>query len=124
MNEIDRLFADWMAATARGDADVLTELVTEDAEFWSPGTPAMRGRETVSAVFRDAFRKYSVERSWTEIERLVGTDFMVSVGIEKTRVTPRSGGDPIDVTQRGWTMARRCPDGRWRFARGITNRET
>ena len=124
MYEVDRLFADWVEFTRRGDADGLASLVTEDAEFWSHGSPAMCGRVIVANTFRDLFGRYFIDRAWQEIERLTGEDFMVSIGIETTRATPRAGGDPIEVMQRGWTMARRCADGRWRFARGITNRQS
>src|SRR5947207_1785420 len=97
MNEIDQLFADF--------------------------SDALRRRDRVRTSMRDACETYVVERSWDEVERLTGDDFAVSVGIERTRVTPRAGGEPVEVTQRGWTLARRGADGRWRFARGITNRE-
>ena len=123
MNEIDQLFADFSDALRRGDCDTLADLVTDDAEFWSPGAAAIRGREHVRTMMREACEKYSVERWWEEIERVTGDDFAVSVGIEKTRAVPREGGDPVEITQRGWTMARRGADGRWRFARGITNRD-
>src|SRR5437763_17137541 len=124
MNDVDQLFANFTEALRRGDCEALADLVTEDAEFWSPGTPAMRGRDHVRTARRDACEKYLVERSWDAIERLSGDDFAVSVGIERTRAVPVGGGEPIEMTQRGWTMARRGPDGRWRFARGITNRES
>jgi uncharacterized protein (TIGR02246 family) len=124
MNEIDQLFADFSDALRRGDCDALADLVTEDAEFWSPGTAAVRGRDHVRSMLRDACQQYLVERTWDEVERVTGDDFVVSVGIERTRATPRAGGDPVEVTQRGWTMARRGTDGRWRFARGITNRDS
>ena len=124
MNEIDQLFADFTDALRRGDCDALAELVTEDAEFWSPGLPAVRGREHVRVMMRGACERFVVERSWDEVERLSGDGFAVSVGIERTRATPRGGGEPVEVVQRGWTMARRGADGRWRFARGITNRES
>ena len=123
MNEIDQLFADFSAALQRGDCDALAELVTDDAEFWSPGTAAMKGRDHVRTAMRAACEAYVVERTWDEIERLIGDDFAISVGIERTRATPRAGGEAVEVTQRGWTMARRGADGRWRFARGITNRD-
>ena len=124
MNEIDQLFADFSDAMRRGDCDTVAELVTEDAEFWSPGVPAMRGREHVRTAIRAACEKYRVERWWDEVERVTGDDFAVSIGIERTRAVPAAGGEAIETTQRGWTMARRCGDGRWRFARGITNRES
>jgi uncharacterized protein (TIGR02246 family) len=123
MNEIDQLFADFTDALRRGDCEALADLVTDDAEFWSPGAPAMQGRDHVRTAMREACEQYLVERSWEEIERVAGDDFMVSVGIERTRTTPRAGGEAVEVVQRGWTMARRGADGRWRFTRGITNRE-
>lgn len=124
MNEVDQLFAEFTDALRRGDCDTLADLVTDDAEFWSPGAAAVRGRDHVRTMMRDACEKYLVERSWDEIERVTGEDFAVSVGIERTRAVPRVGGEPVETTQRGWTMARRGADGRWRFARGITNRDS
>jgi uncharacterized protein (TIGR02246 family) len=123
VNDVDRLFADWASAGRRGDAEALIELVTEDCEFWTHGAPALRGREMVGDAFRTAFARGSIEQTWNEIERLSGDDFAVSIGIEINRIVP-AGGEPIVVTQRGWTLARRCEDGRWRFARGTTNRES
>jgi len=123
MNEIDQLFADFTDALRRGDCDALADLVTEDAEFWSPGMPALTGREHVRTAMRAACEHYTVERTWDEVERVSGDDFMVSIGIERTRATPRAGGEAVEVVQRGWTMAKRGADGRWRFTRGITNRD-
>jgi len=123
MHDVDQLFADFTDALRRGDCEALADLVTEDAEFWSHGVASMKGREHVRTAMRQACEQYLVERSWEEIERVSGDDFMVSVGIERTRATPRAGGDAVEVVQRGWTMARRGADGRWRFTRGITNRE-
>jgi uncharacterized protein (TIGR02246 family) len=123
MNQVDKLFTDFVDALRKGDCDALADLVTEDAEFWSPGTPPIQGREHVRMAMRDACEKYRVERTWEEIDRLTGDDFAVSIGIEKTKAVPIEGGEPVEITQRGWTIARRGGDGRWRFARGITNRE-
>src|SRR5947208_1085103 len=116
MDDVDQLFADFTDALRRGDCDALADLVTDDAEFWTPGVPAMRGRDHVRVAMREACEKFVVERTWDEIERVAGDDFAVSVGVERTRTTPRGGGEPIEVVQRGWTMARRGVDGRWRFA--------
>ncbi|HXH93246.1 MAG TPA: SgcJ/EcaC family oxidoreductase [Thermoanaerobaculia bacterium] len=123
MGDIEQLFADWAEAVRGKDAEALAGMVTEDCEFWTHGAPALRGRGAVTAAFRKAFATSSFDQTWNEIERLSGDDFIVSVGLEVTQVTPE-GGEPIVVTQRGWTLARRCEDGRWRFARGTTNRES
>ena len=123
MGDVEQLFADWADAVRSKDAEGLAGMVTEDCEFWAHGVPALRGRDAVAAAFRNAFATRSFEQTWNEIERLSGDDFIVSVGLEVTQVTP-ADGEPIVVTQRGWTLARRCEDGRWRFARGTTNRES
>jgi uncharacterized protein (TIGR02246 family) len=123
MGDVEQLFADWAEAFRRKDAEGLAGMVTEDCEFWTHGAPALRGRDAVVAVLRKAFATSSFEQTWNEIEQLSGDDFIVSVGLETSRITP-DGGEPIVVTQRGWTLARRCDDGRWRFARGTTNRES
>ena len=54
MDEIDQLFADFTDALRRGDCERIAELVSEDAEFWSPGTPAMKGRDHVRTAMRAA----------------------------------------------------------------------
>jgi uncharacterized protein (TIGR02246 family) len=123
MGDVEQLFAAWAEAVRTNDAEGLAALVTDDCEFWAHGVPALRGRDAVVAAFRNAFATRSFEQTWNEIERLSGDDFIVSVGIEVTQVTG-DGGEPVVVTQRGWTLARRCDDGRWRFARGTTNRES
>ena len=45
-----------------------------------------------------------------------GTD-----GIERMRLTPRGGGPRQDLVQRALLIMRRGADGRWRYARGMTN---
>ncbi|MEA2235676.1 MAG: SnoaL-like domain [Thermoanaerobaculia bacterium] len=123
MGDVEQLFVDWADAFRRKDVDAIAGMVTEDCEFWTHGAPAMRGREAVRQLLGKAFATRSFEQTWNEIERLSGDDFIVSVGLEVTRVVPEEG-EPVVVTQRGWTLARRGDDGRWRFARGTTNRES
>lgn len=76
----DQLFADWAAAMARGDADALAEMVTEDAEFWSHDRPPLTGRAAVAAAFREVFRSYKVEQRWERIERISTPDLIIERG--------------------------------------------
>ena len=120
---IDRTFAEWMDAGRRGDADTMASLVTEDSEFWSHGRPAMRGREVVRQSFLAAMADYDVEQRWESVERIVAGDWAIDRGIEHNTVVKKSDGTRVQVTQRGFTVLHRESDGRWRFARGMTNRE-
>lgn len=121
-SEIDRTFEEWKAAGRRGDAEAMAALVTEDAEFWSHGQPAMRGRELVLQSFRGVFADYEVSQEWETLERITFGDWTLDRGIERNVVIKKSDGTRIEGTQRGFTVLKREADGRWRFARGITNR--
>jgi len=121
---IDRTFAEWIDAGRSGDADTMASLVTEDAEFWSQGRPALRGRELVRQSFLASMADYDIEQRWESVERIVAGDWAIDRGIEHNVVVKKSDGNRIEVTQRGFTMLHRESDGRWRFARGITNRES
>ena len=66
---IDQTFADWMEAGKKGDVEALVSLITEDAEFWTHGAPAMKGREAATAMFQAFFAAYTYEQSFETLER-------------------------------------------------------
>jgi uncharacterized protein (TIGR02246 family) len=123
MREIDELFAAWMEAGKRGDAAALVSLITEDAEFWTHGAPALKGRQATAAMLEGFFAGFSFEQSFETLERVVLDGWAFVRGVEHNRVTPK-GGETVEIRQRAFMVLRREEDGRWRFARGMTNLET
>src|SRR3954454_16475171 len=119
-HEIESLFKAWMAAVAAGDVEGVVDLIAEDCEFWSNGAPPMRGRETVRAVLRDFYRRYNHRQEVERHELVVAGDLALVRGIEHNVLSPVDGGADIHHRQRAFTVLRRQPDGRWRFARGMT----
>ena len=120
---IDRLFADWMEAGKRGDVAAVVSLVTEDAEFWTHGAPAVKGRQAMAAMLEGFFAGFQLEQSFETLERIVLDGWAFVRGIEHNRLTPK-GGETVEIQQRAFMVLRREEDGRWRFARGMTNLET
>lgn len=123
MNEIDALFAAWKDAVGRADIDTLLSLVTEDAEFWPRDTPAIRGRENMRTVYASFFANFSLQQNFEESERLLEGGMAFIRGVEHNVITPRAGGAAAEVTQRAFMVLRLDADRKWRFARGMTNRE-
>jgi uncharacterized protein (TIGR02246 family) len=120
---IDRLFFDWMEAGKRGDVAAVVSLITEDAEFWTHGAPAVKGRQAVAAMMEGFFAGFHFEQSFETLERIVVDGWAFVRGLELNRVTPK-GGETVEIRQRAFMVLRRDEDGRWRFSRGMTNLET
>ena len=121
--EIDELFADWKEAGKRADVAALVSLITEDAEFWTHGAPAVKGRQAVAAMMEGFFAGFHFEQSFETLERIVLDGWAFVRGFELNRVTPK-GGETVEIRQRAFMVLRREEDGSWRFARGMTNLES
>jgi uncharacterized protein (TIGR02246 family) len=120
---IDETFAAWMAAMKKGKVEALVSLMTEDVEFWTYGSPAVKGREAATALFQAAFARYGLQQRFESYERIVTADWAFERGLERNIITPRDGSQKILHDQRAFMVLRRDPDGRWRYARGMTNLE-
>jgi ketosteroid isomerase-like protein len=74
-------------------------------------------------MFEAFFAGFTNEQSFETLERIVVDGWAFVRGIELNRVTPR-GGETVEILQRAFMVLRREEDGRWRFARGMTNLES
>ena len=111
----------WVAAVAAADAEALRPLLTDDYEVWANGAPALSGADAAVSAMRQALEAYLVEQQFDPIETVVTEHWAFQRGIERMTITPRAGGETRTVQQRALLILRRDSDGRWRFARGMTN---
>ncbi len=118
---IDETFAAWMEAGKKSDVETLVSLMTEDIEFWTHGAPAVKGRDAATALFQGAFARFALEQRFESHERIVTAGWAFERGLERNFITPRDGGETVQHDQRAFMVLRRDPDGRWRYARGMTN---
>lgn len=118
---IDALRDTWVAAVAAGNAHALADLVTPDYEVWAHGAPTLAGPDTVVTTMGAALARFAVAQQYEPIETIITGDWAFQRGIERIRVTPRDGGPSHESAQRALLILRRCDDGRWRYARGMTN---
>jgi uncharacterized protein (TIGR02246 family) len=121
LHGIDLTFQEWALAFAAGDSERLVSLVTADAEFWSQEATPILGRTALRETFDEFFAQFSAEQRFIEVERLVQSDWAIIRGLEVNTLTPAGGSEVTEVRQRAFSVLRCENDGRWRFARGMTN---
>jgi ketosteroid isomerase-like protein len=93
----------------------MTPLATRSTRF------AMRGLRPLPRVTLARFETWSRRTTYEPIETVVSGNWGFQRGIERIRAVPLDGGPVNDVTQRGLLIVHRGEDGRWRYARGMTN---
>jgi ketosteroid isomerase-like protein len=67
------------------------------------------------------FSRYQFRQEFRCQEILVSGDLALVRGVEINHLTPLTSGDPITIEQRAFSVIVRGIDGKWRFARGMTN---
>lgn len=118
---IGELHSTWVRAVRDGDVSALCDLVTEDYEVWANGAPPSSGREAVAAAMGAAVALYTVEQALESLELVIAGDWAFERGVERVTVTPRGAGPAQTRVQRALLILHRGGDGKWRYARGMTN---
>jgi ketosteroid isomerase-like protein len=117
----DAVRAAWVAAVAARDPDALRPLLTDDYEVWAHGAPPLTGVDGAVAAMRGAIERYDIVQSFDPLETIIAGEWAFERGVERMTVTPRDGTPPRSMSQRALLILRRGADGRWRYARGMTN---
>ena len=111
----------WIAAITARDAQALRPLLADDYEVWPHGIEPLVGADVAVAAMAAALERNRVEQSFQPIETVIAGDWAFERGLERITVTPLDGGPPRSGEQRALLILRRGEDGKWRFARGMTN---
>ena len=118
-SEIDHLYDAWAEAFQRKSSEAILDLLTPDYVLWPAGAPAI-SRDALVPRLVAAFTAYDIAPSFEREERLVSGDFAFERGWDIQRFRPRAGGEMKTHRQRVFLMLQRGTDGRWRFARGMS----
>jgi len=118
---IQELREAWVAAVARRDPTALADFLTDDYEVWAHAAPPLTGPSAAADAMRGALSRFDIDQRFEPIETVISGDWAFERGIETMRVTPRDGGESRTLTQRALLLMRRGADGRWSYARGMTN---
>jgi len=111
----------WTSAVAARNPDALKDLLTNDYEVWPQGAAPMVGTAAAAAAMRGAVERFDIVQSFEPVETVIAGEWAFERGIERMILTPRDGGEARTIEQRTLLIERKGQDGKWRFARGMTN---
>jgi uncharacterized protein (TIGR02246 family) len=118
-SDIDALYDAWADAYRRQDVDAVLELLTPDYVLWVAGAEPMT-RDVLAPRLVAAFHAYDVTPRFEREERIVSGDLAFERGWDVQQARVRATGEMRTQRQRVFLVLRRGDDGRWRFARGMS----
>ena len=121
LQAIIALRAAWTNAVATRNPDALKDLLTDDYEVWPQNAPPITGPAAATAAMRGAVERFDIVQSFDPLETVIAGDWAFERGIERMTLRPRDGGDTRTIEQRTLLIEKKGADGKWRFARGMTN---
>ena len=113
---IREVHSTWIDAVNAGDLDRLLTLVADDVVFLNPGQAPV-GRDGFSANFSVAHQQARIN-CISELEDVVVVgEVAYTLSRDSLSVTPRAGGEAMQIAGHRITVYRKQPDGRWLLAR-------
>ncbi len=117
------LSRDWRLAARAVDVERYMSLLTEDVVVLISGHPAVTGASAVRTLVKEFFRDYRIsEESFTPVEIIVCGEWAFDRGTYHAQYEPLTAADTSrwwETPVTGWylLLARRQPDGSWKYAR-------
>ena len=113
---IRKMHSTWIDAVNAGDLACLLSLMANDVVFLNPGqTPC--GRDGFSPGFSAAHQQARIN-CVSELEHVVvAGEVAYTLSRDSLSVTPRAGGEAMQLAGHRITVYRKQPDGRWLLAR-------
>jgi uncharacterized protein (TIGR02246 family) len=106
----------WIDAVNAGDLVSLLSLMAHDVVFLSPGQAPV-GRDGFSPGFSAAHQQARIN-CISELEDVVVVgEVAYTLSRDSLAVTPRAGGEALQLAGHRITVYRKQPDGRWLLAR-------
>ena len=107
----------WLDAVRTGDVERLAAMVTDDVVVVHGNGRCVRGRDELKADFLKAFESFSIEQNVSSAEVVVRGTWAFEIAEVKSRLTPRCGGDSMQVHSTTIVALSRQPDGLWKIGR-------
>ncbi len=119
--EVRLFLREWLRAEREHNLGRMLCMVTDDVVFLRPRAAVLEGRQAVEDLYRTMWSHYSLQHVAATREVRVEGDWAWAWTSEEIALTPVRGGDVVHMTGQAMCILRRGDDGRWRYARAISN---
>lgn len=121
---IRELIAQTAAANNAADTLGWVALFEEGAVYMPPGAPEVSTRTGLKEMAEAGFGSYAADVQITPAEIVISGDWAFARSHVTGTVTPRAGGEAVPVDMKQLVIYHRQPDGGWKIARMINNRNS
>ncbi len=118
---INQLPATFAAALNAGDLDGIMAGFTDDAVRMPPNAPAIIGKESIRSLMQTNLEQNTYQLDNPPEEVQVSGDLAFARGTYTVTVTPKAGGESIQLEGKYLVIFQKQPDGSWKAARDIWN---
>jgi ketosteroid isomerase-like protein len=115
VHAIDAMYAEALQSFQTGDLDaVLTHWEDDGFSLW-PAVPLAIGKSAIKASLRGILRRLDGARSLQAARNRGFGKYWLSAFFNRSVLTPKSGGQPMQMKLNGVHVYRKQPKGLWRF---------
>jgi len=116
-DSIEKLRQVYVTAVNEGDIKLFMSTFTSDAVVLAPGSPAVVGGDVEPWAVKNFFNLFDIKFKSEDDEVEVFNDYAYVRGRYTQNLTPKQGGDVLDLVGKYLCIAKREKGGAWRYHR-------
>ncbi len=118
---IDKVRSDFNAAFNAGNARAMARIIDGNAVWLPPGRPSSAGKDTITAMYADYFKKFRSKIELKPGDIQVGNGYAFMSSDFSRDDSPKAGGTVKKVSGHYLFVLKKQADGTWRIVRDIWN---
>lgn len=118
---INEIWNQYASSVISGDLDTWISMWTDSGIQMAPDAPAVIGKEQIRAKYESIFPQFIFKMAITNKEIRVAGDWAFSRGTYSASMTPKAGGETIEIDGKYLTILEKQTDGSWKIIRDCSN---
>lgn len=118
---INEIWTQYSSSLNSGDIDLWISLWTDNGVQMPPDSPPVIGKEQIRGRNKGVLDQFTFNMGITNEEVRVAGDWAFARGTYTAILTPKAGGETIDIDGKYLTILKRQVDGSWKIFRDCFN---